>query len=346
MVRYAARASRTVVFCAAFLAAASIPAGAAGPTVTFTPFNFTDTDTGACPFPVISHEQGTSLNIAGARRSVVVSPGTANKLVLTNADTGYTVTLHSPAPFTVTPTTLSWTGPQIWLGGPVPVETTSGSFRVETTNFTIVDDGAGRSTLDLCGLLDPTRGPVVPQSGPAPWAAPTDVLAAMSRAKTPLGLWALTEHTHAHLDVIVNGRPVPVPAGVGILEPFQTGDTPSGPFLEGVTGPLHTHTSSGVVHVESDTSSTFTLGQFFDLWSVRFSGSCLASYCNSGTASLRVYVDGAQVAGDPRAVPLNAGQVGDFASGGPEIAVVYGPAGVPAHVPSSYDFSCVDTVGC
>src|SRR5205823_14298698 len=30
--------------------------------------------------------------------------------------------------------------------------------------------------------------------------------------------------------------------------------------------PLHTHDATGVVHVESPTIETFTLGQFFDVW--------------------------------------------------------------------------------
>ena len=46
-------------------------------------------------------------------------------------------------------------------------------------------------------------------------------------------------HIHQHLDVFDNGKRVTVPAGIGI------GDT----FIS----PLHTHDTSGVVHVESPT---------------------------------------------------------------------------------------------
>src|SRR3954470_9380085 len=99
------------------------------------------------------------------------------------------------------------------------------------------------------------------QTGPPPWTAGGDQLAARLQA---IGLPALPEegtvlHIHQHLDVFANGRRVRVPAGVGIDPQLQ--------FIS----PLHTHDTTGVMHVESPTPRTFTLGQFFDVWGVPLS---------------------------------------------------------------------------
>lgn len=48
-----------------------------------------------------------------------------------------------------------------------------------------------------------------------------------------------TYHYHVHLDVIVYGQSVTVPASVGIDESRKMGS------------PLHTHDTSGIVHIES-----------------------------------------------------------------------------------------------
>ena len=65
-------------------------------------------------------------------------------------------------------------------------------------------------------------------------------------------------HFHPHLDVIVNGKPVTVPADIGIDE---TG---------GRLSELHTHNTSGVLHVEApDTDRRYVLGQLFAEWNVR-----------------------------------------------------------------------------
>ncbi len=150
------------------------------------------------------------------------------------------------------------------------------------------------------------------QTGPAPWAPEIAHLADRLRA---IGLPALTQegtalHIHQHLDVLVNGRRVEVPAGIGIND---------NEFI----APLHTHDPSGVIHVESPTLRSFTLGQFFAVWGVRFTPRCLGGYCGS----LRVYVDGRRVAGDPTKLKLASHQ---------EIAVVAGRS--PMRIPSRYSF--------
>jgi hypothetical protein len=168
----------------------------------------------------------------------------------------------------------------------------------------------------------PTAAGALPglQTGPAPWDANTADLAARLRA---IGLPPLSPaegtavHIHQHLDIYVDGRPVPVPALVGI--------DPSVGFA-----PLHVHDTSGVIHVESPTVRGYTLGQFFAVWGVRLTSSCLGGYCASGDRRLRVYVDGTPRRGDPTTLTLEPHQ---------EIVVAFGTATqLPTPIPSAYRF--------
>ena len=167
-----------------------------------------------------------------------------------------------------------------------------------------------------------TQGPLPGlQSGPAPWSADTADLAARLKAigLPPLSPFEGTAvHIHQHLDLYVDGRRVPVPALIGI-------DPAVG------YAPLHVHDTSGVIHVESPTVRSYTLGQFFAVWGVRFTPTCLGGYCASGDRQLRVYVDGAAVHGDPTALTLEPHQ---------EIVVAFGTAAqLPSPIPSSYAFA-------
>jgi hypothetical protein len=157
-------------------------------------------------------------------------------------------------------------------------------------------------------------------TGPAPWGANTADLAARLRA---IGLRPLNPvegtavHIHQHLDLDIDGRTVPVPAFIGI--------DPAVGFA-----PLHVHDTSGVIHVESPTAHGYTLGEFFAVWGVRFTPSCLGSYCNGGGRRLRVYVNGTLDRADPTTLVLEPHQ---------EILVTYGTAAqVPSPIPASYRF--------
>jgi hypothetical protein len=158
------------------------------------------------------------------------------------------------------------------------------------------------------------------QTGPAPWGANTADLAQRLQA---MGLPPLSPveqtvlHIHQHLDIYVDGRKVLVPAGVGI-------DPAVG------YAPLHTHDTSGILHVESPTVRTYTLGEFFAVWGVRLTPSCLGGYCAGGGRQLRVYVNGRAYRGDPGTLALAPHQ---------ELVVAFGtPTQLPSPVPSSYPF--------
>ncbi|MDE2021819.1 MAG: hypothetical protein KGI71_02770 [Patescibacteria group bacterium] len=158
------------------------------------------------------------------------------------------------------------------------------------------------------------------QTGMAPW---TPEIAHLRARLAGIGLPALGSegsalHIHQHLDLVIDGSPVAVPANIGINE------------AEGFISPIHTHDTSGIIHVESNTIQDFTLGQFFDIWGVRFERDSIGGYSTSATSTLRVYADGALVPGDPRALVLTAHQ---------EIVVVYGTdREIPKTIPSSYSF--------
>src|SRR5829696_6557255 len=158
------------------------------------------------------------------------------------------------------------------------------------------------------------------QTGPAPWSADTADLAERLQAigVPPLSAAEGTAvHIHQHLDLYVDGAKVPVPAGIGI--------DPAVGFA-----PLHTHDASGIIHVESPTPRGYTLGEFFAVWGVRFTPSCLGGYCPAGDRRLRVYLDGAACPGDPTTLSLASRQ---------EIVVAFGTAAqLPSPIPSAYRF--------
>ena len=125
-------------------------------------------------------------------------------------------------------------------------------------------------------------------------------------------------HTHEHLDLYLNGKHVAVPANVGI------GSNPR------FYSPLHTHDRSGILHVESTTNTTYTLGQFFGVWNVRLSSTCIGAFCARGGRTLEAFVDGKRVAGNPAEIPLRRHE---------EIVIAYGTrAQLPNRIPSSYSF--------
>lgn len=172
-----------------------------------------------------------------------------------------------------------------------------------------------------------------PSSGAPPWPAPPDPLARTRAAGLrPERREQLAYHVHAHLDVFVNGRPVTVPAGIGInvrdpgvhRGPSPTGGTSYGGIrlcARPCISPLHTHDTTGVLHTESATPTPNRLGQFFVEWGVRLDRSCVGGYCRP-RAAIAFFVDGHRYTGDPRSIGLANHR---------EIAIVVGspPAKIP-----------------
>lgn len=155
----------------------------------------------------------------------------------------------------------------------------------------------------------------------APW--PANNRALLHARLDAIGLPALKAegkrlHIHQHLDIAVRGKVYAVPAGIGI------------DHHERFISPLHTHDFAGIMHVESPTVRTFTLGQWFDVWGLRFSARCLGGYCAKGKERVWVFVNGKRWLGNPRAVVLESHQ---------EIVVAFGTlASIPKPIPRSFPF--------
>ena len=95
-----------------------------------------------------------------------------------------------------------------------------------------------------------------------------------------------------------------IPYGIGVLGPLQLQQTADGPFVTGGTGFywLHTHDTTGVIHIESPVQRRYTLGEFFDLWGQPLSPTQVGPERGPVTA----LVDGTRFVGDPRDIPLDA----------------------------------------
>jgi hypothetical protein len=185
------------------------------------------------------------------------------------------------------------------------------------------DTSATTTTPATAGVeLGPAVGSIADLPGalttPPPWPANTAELQGRLRA---IGLQPLTEegqvlHTHQHLDIFVAGKPVTVPGDLGI------GD--------GFISDLHTHATypPGIIHVESPADTRFTLGQFFAVWGVPLSPTCIGGLCEAGDRQLKAWVNGTPVSADPTRIVLEDHQ---------QIVLAYGtPAQEPKPVPASY----------
>jgi len=186
---------------------------------------------------------------------------------------------------------------------------------------------SGTSTTPAAG---PELGPAFPAMTSLPGALrtappwPANNGPELERRLRAIGLDPLTEegqvvHIHEHLDLYVDGRKVTVPANVGI------------DARQAFISDLHTHEIDGIVHVESPTPQSFSVGQFFAIWGLPLSATCIGSLCEQGAKALRVWVGGRPVGADPTRIVLAEHQ---------EIVIAYGTdAQVPDPVPASFDWA-------
>jgi hypothetical protein len=119
---------------------------------------------------------------------------------------------------------------------------------------------------------------------PAPWPPQysgllTRVVSAHFPPQSDVGY-----HVHAVLRIYVEGKQVEVPSQIGIDQ------------QEGYLAPLHTHDSSGIIHMEATEPYPFKLSQFFTVWGVKFTNSQLGAYRAGNGKALALYANGTQVA--------------------------------------------------
>ncbi len=98
-----------------------------------------------------------------------------------------------------------------------------------------------------------------------------------------LGTELTTLHVHPWLQIFINTSTgnvgVSVPTAVGILDPQITnGDATGGSCFE----PMHTHDSSGIIHIEAGSvSNQYTLDAFFTIWKVTYPNGVSVNGVNS-----------------------------------------------------------------
>ena len=109
-------------------------------------------------------------------------------------------------------------------------------------------------------------------------------------------------HWHSHLSVTLNGSPFTVPANIGIDSSLWK-DHSLDQYGSGAAA-LHTHDTSGTIHVEVNTSHRdFTLHEFLAIWGQPSDGSGI-----DGHPVTSLTVDGVQQASPTSDVVLKDGQ--------------------------------------
>jgi hypothetical protein len=98
----------------------------------------------------------------------------------------------------------------------------------------------------------------------------------------------LETHYHAHLTLLRDGKQVKVPAFIGI------------DFKHQCLYWLHTHDATGIMHIESPDTRTYTLGNWFDVWGKPLSKTQAAGL----KGNLKVFVGNRAFGGDPRTIVL------------------------------------------
>ena len=89
-------------------------------------------------------------------------------------------------------------------------------------------------------------------------------------------------HDHVNLTIVILGVRQTIPANVGIIDQCMR--------------PMHTHDSSGLIHVESPVAHEFTIGDFFTVWSESggqpFSSTTIMGRTTGGGHTIDMTVDG------------------------------------------------------
>lgn len=97
-------------------------------------------------------------------------------------------------------------------------------------------------------------------------------------------------HTHTHVAIVIDGRQIEIPADIGIAPNCHR--------------PVHTHSSDGIIHVESPYHYQYTLGDFFNVWGQPFGNDRLLKYTVDESHALTLFVNGERYVGDYAKIPL------------------------------------------
>ena len=100
----------------------------------------------------------------------------------------------------------------------------------------------------------------------------------------------LTRHEHAHLTIVIRGQLRTVPAFIGITATQICW--------------LHTHDTSGIIHIEAGDNRTFTLGDFFGVWRQPLSQTVLVGERPGSGESIQATVNQQPYTGSPDTIVL------------------------------------------
>lgn len=138
------------------------------------------------------------------------------------------------------------------------------------------------AALDSRPLLAPGALPGL-QETPAPWPPEYNALVARYQALQFPPNGDESYHIHALLHIYATGQPVTMPANMGISAAAR------------LESPLHTHDTSGVIHVEAAYPFPFRLADIFAVWGVAFTDHQLGGYTNTAQEQVQVYINGQQI---------------------------------------------------
>jgi hypothetical protein len=121
-------------------------------------------------------------------------------------------------------------------------------------------------------------------------------------------------HIHAMLHIYVNGLLAPLAAQIG-LDPSK-----------GVESSMHTHDSTGIIHMEAPHPFRYTLGDFFAVWGVALGPEQVGGLKGLGGNHLHFFVNGKPFT-NPAALVLHRYD---------SVVIGYGPEGSFPHMPSTF----------
>jgi hypothetical protein len=120
-------------------------------------------------------------------------------------------------------------------------------------------------------------------------------------------------HIHALLHIYVNGLLSPLPANIGL------------DAAKGLESSLHTHDSTGIIHMEAPHPFSYTLGDFFSVWGVKLGPAQVGGLTGYGANHLHFYLNGRPFT-NPAALVLKRGD---------SVVIGYGPENSFPHKPGT-----------
>jgi hypothetical protein len=122
-----------------------------------------------------------------------------------------------------------------------------------------------------CGGSNSGDSNLTLNTGPAPWPSPDNVADRIDAAGLPSSSTeSLNVHYHSHVDIFVDGKSEPVASSIGRED-------------QSLFSPLHTHATSGLIHIEAPEEQNFTVAMLFTEWGVRLTNDCIGGYCSPDT---------------------------------------------------------------